>query len=311
MRPSRNHLFRSLYRDPADVRTILSMAWTGTLLVLLLLASVALNIWQYWRRPDRIVVDRSSGRVLMINDREYGETEAVKLGPDKLTNADKQYLAGEFVKAIYQVDPATRPRDIERALRMMAPASALLFARYLKQTGILDKQRAESWQAVWTPQDISVDGVDPYTVRVIGKQEITKVIAGATQQETRQLTPDAQARGRSAKAGGSQPALGISRRLVRLQGTRDTGAHRRRRRLNKLRAKEKTMFNHKRYVITLVALTVVLSAHSAQGQVKAKRDKAPETTKKESGQPQQRESGARASVPGHARRAAQGRLPFR
>jgi hypothetical protein len=176
-----------LYRDPADIRTILSMAWAGTLLVLLLLASVALNIWQYWRRPDRIVVDRSSGRVLMINDREYGETEAAKLGPDKLTNADKQYLSGEFVKAIYQVDPATRPRDIERALRMMVPNSALLFARFLKQTGVLDKQRAESWQAVWTPQDISVDGADPYTVRVIGKQEITKVIAGATQQETRQL----------------------------------------------------------------------------------------------------------------------------
>src|SRR5262249_2720109 len=177
----------TMFRDPADVRTILSMAWTGTLLVLLLLASVAFNIWQYWRRPDRIVVDRSSGRVLMINDREYGETEAVKLGPDKLTNADKQYLAEEFVKAIYGVDPATRPRDIERALRMMAPASALLFARYLKQTGALDKQRSESWQAVWTPQDISVDGADPYTVRVIGKQEISKMIAGATQQETRQL----------------------------------------------------------------------------------------------------------------------------
>src|SRR5215475_4527456 len=176
-----------LYRDPADVRTILSMAWTGTLLVLLLLASVAFNIWQYWRRPDRIVVDRSSGRVLMINDREYGETEAVKFGPDKLTDADKQYIAGEFVKAIYQVDPATRPRDIERALRMMVPASALLFARYLKQAGILDKQRSESWQAVWTPQDISVDVADPYTVRVIGRQEITKVIAGATQQEARQL----------------------------------------------------------------------------------------------------------------------------
>ena len=44
-----------LYRDPADVRTILSMAWTGTLLVLLLLASVALNIWQYLAatRPHR------------------------------------------------------------------------------------------------------------------------------------------------------------------------------------------------------------------------------------------------------------------
>jgi hypothetical protein len=177
-----------LYRDPADVRAILSMAWTGTLLVLLLLASVAFNIWQYWRRPDRIIVDRSSGRVLMINDREYGETEAVKLGPDRLTSADKQYIAGEFVKAIYQVDPATRPRDIERALRMMVPNSALLFARYLKESGILDKQRSESWQAIWTPQDISVDGADPYTVRVIGKQEITKVIANSTQKEARQLS---------------------------------------------------------------------------------------------------------------------------
>ena len=97
---------QTFYRDPADVRTILSMAWTGTLLVLLLLASVTFNIWQYWRRPDRIVVDRSSGRVLQINDREYGETEAVKLGPDRLTGADKHYIAGEFVKAIYQVDPA-------------------------------------------------------------------------------------------------------------------------------------------------------------------------------------------------------------
>jgi len=176
-----------LHRDPADVRTIFSLATTGMLLVLLLLISIAFNFYQYVRRPDRIVVDRTSGRVLQINDRDYGETEAVQLGPDRLTTADKQYITGEFVRALYQVDPATRPRDIERALRMMVPDSALKFARYLKQEGVLEKQRAESWQSVWTPQDISVDRADPYTVRVIGKQEITKVIAGATEQETRQL----------------------------------------------------------------------------------------------------------------------------
>lgn len=176
-----------LHRDPSDVRTILSLASTGMLLVLLLLVSVGLNFYQYVRRPDRIVVDRSSGRVLEINDRDYGETEAVQLGPDRLTSADKQYLTGEFIHALYQVDPATRPRDIERALRMMVPDSALKFARYLKQEGILEKQRAESWQAMWTPQDITIDAADPYTVRVIGKQEITKVIAGATQREARQL----------------------------------------------------------------------------------------------------------------------------
>jgi hypothetical protein len=169
------------------VRTILSLGWMAMLLVLLLLASVSLNIWQYWRRPDRIVVDRSSGRVLMINDRQYGETEAVQFGPDRLTNADKQYISGEFAKALYQIDPATRPKDVERAIRMMVPGTALKFARWLKDTGVLDKQRAESWQAVWTPQDVSVDQVDPYRVRIIGKQQITKVVAGATQQETHQL----------------------------------------------------------------------------------------------------------------------------
>jgi len=177
-----------LHRDPADVRTILSLTWTGMLFALLLVASLASKIYQYWRRPDRIVVDRSNGRVLMINDRQYGETEAVQFGPDRLTAADKQYLAGEFVKAVYQIDPATRPKDIERALRMMAPNSALKFAQHLKRTGILDKQRAESHQAIWTPQDISIDQADPYTVRVIGKQEITKVISGAPQTETRQLS---------------------------------------------------------------------------------------------------------------------------
>jgi hypothetical protein len=185
---SESHLAPVLHRDPVDVRTILSLTWSGILLALLLVASIAFNIYQYWRRPDRIVVDRTSGRVLMINDREYGETEAISFGPDKLTGADKQYLAGEFVKALYQIDPATGNKDIERALRMMVPDSALKFAQYLKRNGILDKQRAESWQAVWIPQDISIDRADPYTVRVIGKQEITKVISGATQAETRQLS---------------------------------------------------------------------------------------------------------------------------
>src|SRR5262245_12235115 len=57
------------------------------------------------------------------------------------------------------------------------------------------------------------------------------------------------------------------------------------------------MLNYKCGVITLVALTVALSTLPVHGQVKAKRDKAPETTKKEGRQPQQRESGAKAPSP--------------
>jgi hypothetical protein len=183
-----NTMPQVLHRDPVDIRTILSLTWMGIFLSLLLLVSVSLNFYQYIRRPDRIVVDRSSGRVLMINDRLYGETDAIQLGPDRLTVDDKKYICREFVKAVYGIDPATRAKDIEQALRMMVPESAVKFARWLKETGILDKQRAESWQTVWTPQQTEVDRADSYTIRILGRQQITKVVSNAVQQETRQLS---------------------------------------------------------------------------------------------------------------------------
>lgn len=69
----------------------------------------------------------------------------------------------------------------------MAPQSAAGFASYLKDQHILEQQRAESWRAVWTPQDTSVDRLDPYTLRVIGRQEITKAINNSVVRETKQL----------------------------------------------------------------------------------------------------------------------------
>jgi hypothetical protein len=178
----------TLHRDPTDIKTILSLTWMGLLFAVLLLMSVGLNIYQYMRRPDRIVVDRSSGRVLMINDREYGATDAVQLGPDRLTADDKKYISREFIRLIYGIDPATRVKDMEQAIRMMVPGSAVKFARWLKETGILDKQRAESWQTVWTEQNTEVDRTDPYLLRILGRQQITKLVSGAAQQETRLLS---------------------------------------------------------------------------------------------------------------------------
>jgi len=133
-----------MYRDVADVRTILSLTWSMMILALLLVASGVGNVCQYLRRPDRIVVDGGTGRVLSINDRNYGKEEGIEFGPDRLTREDKIYITREFVKAVYQVDPATRPRDIERALTMMVPDSAMKFSRWLKEKGVLDQQRAES-----------------------------------------------------------------------------------------------------------------------------------------------------------------------
>src|SRR5262245_2144257 len=176
-----------VYRDPADVRTNFQLLTTLLIVLGLFTLSAIGNALQYWRRPDRIVVDRSSGRVLMINDREFGETDAVKMMPDQPGDADKRYLVGEFVKLLYAVNPATRAPDVKSALEMMAPQSAAKFAGYLKEQHILERQRAESWQAVWTPQDVSVDRLDPFTLRIIGKQQITKLVNNAVLQETKQL----------------------------------------------------------------------------------------------------------------------------
>ncbi len=176
-----------VYRDKDDVTTILNLTRLVMVMAVLIVASSAGNIYQYYRRPDRIVVDGSSGRVLSINDRNYGKEEGVEFGPDRLTSQDKLYITREFARYLYQVDPATRPRDVEKALTMMVPDSAVKFAKWMKERGILDQQKAESWQASWSPMDVAVDRNDPYTVNVIGKQEINKVIAGAVRKETKQL----------------------------------------------------------------------------------------------------------------------------
>jgi hypothetical protein len=176
-----------IYRDKDDVTTILNLTRLVIVMAVLIVASAVANIYQYYRRPDRIVVDGSSGRVLSINDRNYGKEEGVEFGPDRLTRQDKLYITREFIRYLYQVDPATRPRDVEKALTMMVPDSAVKFAKWMKERGILDQQKAESWQASWSPMDVAVDQNDPYTVNVIGKQQINKVVAGAVQKETKQL----------------------------------------------------------------------------------------------------------------------------
>ncbi len=184
---SSNETKLAVYRDPHDVRTIFQLLSTLLVIAALLVVSATGNALLYWRRPDRIVVDRSSGRVLLINDRQFGETAAVKLTPDAPNDGDKKYLVSEFVSTLYGVNPAIRAAQIKAALEMMVPQSATIFAGYLKDHHVLEQQRSESWQAVWTQQDITIDRADPFTVRVIGKQEITKVVNNRAVQETKQL----------------------------------------------------------------------------------------------------------------------------
>src|SRR5262245_45539528 len=107
----------NLHRDERDVRLLLYLAGSSVVLVLLLLSSLAVNFWQYYRRPDRIVVDRRADgdHVITVNDRAING--AVTVGPDKPGEEDKRRLANEWAMARYAIDPVAREQAIEKLLR--------------------------------------------------------------------------------------------------------------------------------------------------------------------------------------------------
>jgi hypothetical protein len=164
------------YRDPADVRTIRRQSWL--IIISFVIASVAVVgvVYKSIQRPDRIVVDMSSGRTVMINDRELGATEAVRLEKDKLQIADMDYVVKAYLEYLYRVDQASRSKDIEAALRLMVPGQAKKFAQYLTDQKLLQTQREEQWNATWKPEYLEHAPGKPLTVKVYGTQEVDMVI---------------------------------------------------------------------------------------------------------------------------------------
>ncbi len=175
-----------LYRDPADVRTILSLAVAGIVLVLVVLLLAGALIYQLTSSPSLVVVDRTreGDRVVLMDGQEV-VSGGVSLTKDRPGDGAKRSAANIFAAYLYKIDPVTRPDDLERALKMMVPASAVELMKQMRFD--LERQRAERWQSVWEPQVTSIDPTDPYTVRVLGKQHITRVVKHEVKHETRQL----------------------------------------------------------------------------------------------------------------------------
>lgn len=174
-------------RDPEDVLTISSLFRAVWILLLLLTASVGTNVFLATRRADRIVVDKSSGRVVELNNRDYGATEAVEITPDRPNDTDKKYLVKEFLKSLYAVEQTTREANINKLLRMLDPDLSLAFAARLKQNGLLAAEKAESVNSSWELQDLSVDERDPYVLRAIGIRRVRREANGQDVEETLQL----------------------------------------------------------------------------------------------------------------------------
>jgi hypothetical protein len=185
------------YRDPADVRTIRRQSWLIILSFVIAGIAVVGVVYKSIQRPDRIVVDMSSGRSVMINDREFGTTEAVRLEKDKLQFADMDYVVKAYLDYLYRVDQRSRSKDIEAALRLMVPGQAKKFAQYLTDQKVLQTQREQQWSALWKPEYLEHAPGKPLTVKVYGTQEIDMVIKNESKHAikhilvTVELLPDA------------------------------------------------------------------------------------------------------------------------
>src|SRR6266702_3843217 len=164
------------YRDPADVRTIRRQSLLIILAFVIAGIAVVGVVYKSIQRPDRIVVDMSSGRAVMINDKELGAREAVKLEKDKLQIADMDDVVKAYLDYLYRVDQRSRSKDIEAALRLMVPGQAKKFAEYLTDQKILQTQREEQWNAIWRAEYLEHAPGKALTVKVYGTQEIDMVV---------------------------------------------------------------------------------------------------------------------------------------
>lgn len=176
-----------LSRDPEDVLTISSLFRAVWVLLIVLVLSVGINVFLSLRKADRIVIDRSSGRVVELNNRDYGSTETVSISPDTPTTTDKKYLVKEFLAALYEVEQANRESQVNKLLRMLDPDLSIAMATRLKQNGVLAAEKTESVNSSWELQDLTIDENDPYVLRAIGIRKIRRKAAGQDVEESVQL----------------------------------------------------------------------------------------------------------------------------
>ncbi len=176
-----------LTRDPEDVVTISSMFRAVWVLLIILTLSVGTNVFFAFRKADRIIVDKSTGRVTEINNRDYGMTETVSMSPDVPTDTDKKYVVKEFLTALYEVKQTTRESQVNKMLRMLDPDLSLSLAGKLKQNGVLTAEKTESVNSSWELQDLTIDERDPYILRAIGVRHIRRKASGQDVEESMQL----------------------------------------------------------------------------------------------------------------------------
>lgn len=178
-------------RDPRDVRHNGLFAVGFILLGGALALSIGLNIYVLMRRPDVLTVVKKGDEVVAVLDnRSYGGTDDVKMspGPGDEDLRLRMYAAEEMARLYYSFDRKTWEADKDKLVMLMMPDLAYGWARDMKESREYQRRLAENWQATWTVQDKRFDDKDPYLVRIIGTQEVTKGQDGRTEKMVRQFS---------------------------------------------------------------------------------------------------------------------------
>ena len=158
------------------------------IIFLLSLGLVAVSVLAgvgYFRRPKVMVaVQTPDGqRIAQLDDVRFGGTEQIQMGEDTLTNRDKEYLVNQFLQTFYGVDLASRSKDVPKALSLLAPAPAASLYKVLNEQGYFQRERDEGWSASWKTDSVEVDRNDRNLLRVIGTQDLRRVMGGKTRRE--------------------------------------------------------------------------------------------------------------------------------
>lgn len=185
-------LARGIALREQNLMRLLFKSWAFIIFLCLLLAiSVGYNVLQAQRVGTVVLIDRTTGVAVSVNNRTFGSTPSGALLPDKPGFKEMQVAAKSFLDSVYRIDPVARVRLREAAagVRMMTPLSAIKYGTYVEENGIWNTQIAQSQQASWTVNDENVTLVsrEPLVLSVYGEQRLKKVEGGATKVEVKQV----------------------------------------------------------------------------------------------------------------------------
>jgi hypothetical protein len=183
---------RNIALSEQNLMRLLFKAWTFIIILSLLLAGAAIYIFILSQRVGTVVVvDKTTGVAVSVNNRTFGTTPATEVMPDRPGDKEMITAAKQFLNSVYLIDPVAKVRLKEAAagLKMMTPLSAIKYGNYVEENRIWETQIAQSQSSSWVVKDenVKIESRNPIVVSVYGEQRLKKLEGGATKIEIKQV----------------------------------------------------------------------------------------------------------------------------